>query len=102
MSENVAAGIPVQKEVLGIEEAKRERRPGLFAEKYGDKVRVVSIGDVSKEFCGGTHLTNTSEIGTFKIASEGAVAQGIRRLEAKTGKEAELFIEKKRSWSVQS
>ena len=95
VNENVAAGIPVQKEVLSIEEAKKKGALAFFAEKYGDKVRVVSIGDVSKEFCGGTHLTNTSEIGTFKIASEGAVAQGIRRLEAKTGKEAELFIEKK-------
>lgn len=95
VNENVAAGIPVQKEVLSIEEAKQKGALAFFAEKYGDKVRVVSIGDVSKEFCGGTHLTNTREIGTFKIASEGAVAQGIRRLEAKTGKEAELFIEKK-------
>ena len=96
VNENVAAGIPVQKEVLDIEEAKKKGALAFFAEKYGDKVRVVSIGDVSKEFCGGTHLANTSEIGTFKIASEGAVAQGIRRLEAKTGKEAELFIKKKK------
>ena len=95
VNEHVAAGIPVRKEVLDIEEAKKKDALAFFAEKYGDKVRVVSIGDVSIEFCGGTHLTNTSEIGIFKIASEGAVAQGIRRLEAKTGKEAEFFLEKK-------
>ncbi|MBI3617459.1 MAG: alanine--tRNA ligase [Candidatus Omnitrophica bacterium] len=97
VNEHVAAGIPVQKEVLSIEEAKKKGALAFFAEKYGDKVRVVSIGDVSKEFCGGTHLNNTGEIGTFKIASEGAVAQGIRRLEAKTGKAAELFIKEKES-----
>ena len=96
VNENVAAGIPVQKEVLSIEEAKKKGALAFFAEKYGDKVRVVSIGDVSKEFCGGTHLTNTSEIGTFKIASEGAVAQGIRRLEAKTGKRGRAFYREKR------
>ncbi|MBI5149661.1 MAG: alanine--tRNA ligase [Candidatus Omnitrophica bacterium] len=95
VNENVTAKIPVQKEVLDIEEAKKKGALAFFAEKYGDKVRVVSIGNVSKEFCGGTHLNNTSEIGTFKIASEGAVAQGIRRLEAKTGKAAEDFIKEK-------
>ncbi len=95
VNENVAARIPVQKEVLDIEEAKKKGALAFFAEKYGNKVRVVSIGNVSKEFCGGTHLNNTSEIGIFKIASEGAVAQGIRRLEAKTGKAAEDFIKEK-------
>ncbi len=95
VNENVAARIPVQKEVLDIEEAKKKGALAFFAEKYGDKVRVISIGDVSKEFCGGTHLNNTGEIGTFKIASEGAVAQGIRRLEAKSGKAAEIFIKEK-------
>lgn len=102
VNENVAAGIPVQKEVLSIEEAKKKGALAFFAEKYGDKVRVVSIGDVSKEFCGGTHLNNTGEIGTFKIVSEGAVAQGIRRLEAKAGKEAEFFITKKEALERES
>ncbi|MBI5415379.1 MAG: alanine--tRNA ligase [Candidatus Omnitrophica bacterium] len=95
VNEHVAAGIPVRKEILGIEEARKKGALAFFAEKYGDKVRVVSIGDVSREFCGGTHLKNTGEIGIFKIASEGAVAQGIRRLEAKTGKDAALFLKKK-------
>ncbi len=102
VSENVAAAIPVQKEVLSIEEAKKKGALAFFAEKYGEKVRVVSIGNISKEFCGGTHLKNTSEIGVFKISSEGAVAQGIRRLEAKTGKEAELFIQEKKAMERES
>lgn len=102
VNENVAAHIPLQKEVLGIEEAKSKGALAFFAEKYGEKVRVVSIGNVSKEFCGGTHLNNTKEIEIFKITSEGAVAQGIRRLEAKTGQEAELFIQQKQALERES
>ena len=78
----------VSVEVLPIEEARKKGALAFFAEKYGDKVRVVSIGDYSREFCGGTHLPSIDQVQAFKIVSEGSVAQGIRRVEAVTGTEA--------------
>ncbi len=75
----------VKKESMPIEKAKQSGALAYFAEKYGDTVRIVTIGPFSKEFCGGTHLKITGQIGPFKIISEGAVAQGIRRIEAFTG-----------------
>lgn len=75
----------VNKEVLPLEEARKRGALAFFAEKYGETVRVVSIDGYSKEFCGGTHLEATGQIGLFKITGESAIAQGIRRLEAKTG-----------------
>jgi len=82
----------VTKEVLSIEEARKSGALAFFAEKYGDTVRVVSIGKYSKEFCGGTHLDATGQIGLFKITGESAIAQGIRRLEAKTGTCAFAYV----------
>jgi len=86
----------VTTEVLPIGEAKKKGALAFFAEKYGATVRVVSIGDYSREFCGGTHVASTADIEALKIISEGSVAQGIRRVEAITGRAAvSEFLNKK-------
>ena len=87
VNDAILRGIPVVTEVLPIEEAKKKGAVAMFGEKYGDVVRVVEIGDVSMEFCGGTHLDNTAKVGLFRIKSEGSVASGVRRIEAITGKQ---------------
>lgn len=86
VNDAILAGYDINTKIMGIEEAKQEGAMALFGEKYGDQVRVVSMGDVSKELCGGTHLTNTAKIGAFNIISEGSVASGVRRIEAIVGK----------------
>ncbi len=87
-NEIILEDIPVTTEVKDIETAKADGARALFGEKYGDLVRVVSIGDFSQELCGGTHLNNSSQIGSLRIINETGTAAGIRRIEAVTGNAA--------------
>ncbi len=82
----------VTPKVMPIEEARNSGAIAMFGEKYGDQVRVVKMGPASTEFCGGTHVDNTSEIGLFKITSEGSLSSGIRRIEAMTSKGAFNYL----------
>ena len=84
VNEKIMAAIPVTTDVLALEDAKKTGATALFDEKYGDTVRVVSMGDFSKEFCGGTHVSNTAELGLFKIVSEESIGSGIRRITSLT------------------
>ncbi len=85
VNEKIAEAITVDTKVLNIEDAKKTGAKALFGEKYGETVRVVCIGEFSKEFCGGTHVNNTGVITAFKLVSEAGIAAGVRRIEALTG-----------------
>jgi alanyl-tRNA synthetase len=97
VNENIKKDSCVRIDELSLEEAKKKDVIALFGEKYGDVVRMVSVGDYSKELCGGTHVMRTGEIGIFKVISESSIASGMRRIEAITGKSAYEKIQQEES-----
>lgn len=97
VNQKIMEALPATKQEMAIEDAKNTGAKALFGEKYGDVVRVVSMGDYSVEFCGGCHVNNTAEIGLIKILSESGVSAGIRRIEAITGLNVINYIYEKES-----
>jgi len=92
VNQKIQENVPVATGVMSMDEAIKEGAIALFGEKYGDTVRMVSMGDFSKELCGGTHARLTGDIGLFKITSEGGIAAGVRRIEAVTGRGALDYV----------
>ncbi|MGI5948856.1 alanine--tRNA ligase [Peptoniphilus sp.] len=92
VNEKIFEALPVNTTITSLDKAKEMGAIGLFESKYSDEVRVVTMGDFSSELCGGTHVSNTSEISMFKILSEGGISSGIRRIEAITGPEVYNYL----------
>ncbi|WP_330176779.1 alanine--tRNA ligase [Streptomyces sp. NBC_01498] len=94
INEVLARELDVQAEVMSIDEAKKQGAIAEFGEKYGERVRVVTIGDFSKELCGGTHVGNTAQLGLVKLLGESSIGSGVRRIEALVGVDAYHFLAK--------
>ncbi|MBA2473752.1 MAG: alanine--tRNA ligase [Pseudonocardiales bacterium] len=92
VNEVLLRSLPVTAEVMPLQDARRDGAIAMFGEKYGDAVRVVTIGDYSKELCGGTHVPNSADIGLIKLLSEASIGSGIRRVEALVGLDAFRFL----------
>ncbi|STX37895.1 alanine--tRNA ligase [Legionella feeleii] len=92
VNDRIRANDEVETQIMSLDEAKRSGAVALFGEKYSDAVRVLSLGDFSKELCGGTHAARTGDIGLFKITAEYGVASGVRRIEMVTGAYAQAWI----------
>ena len=93
-NDTIRKNLPVQTEVCSLEDALKTGATAVFDEKYGATVRIVKMGEMSMELCGGTHVQRTGDIGLLKVVHESAIAAGVRRIEAVTGKEALLYVQK--------
>ena len=95
VNQKIGEDITVETSIKSLEEAKKEGATALFGEKYGDQVRVVTMGDFSKELCGGTHVSSTGKINKFKIKHDKAISSGIRRINAITHNQVDLYLKEK-------
>jgi alanyl-tRNA synthetase len=98
VNEQIRQNLAVETRIMDYKQAKATGAIALFEERYGDRVRMVQLGDFSQELCGGTHTVRTGDLGLFKILSEGSVAAGVRRIEAVTGKEALKTVQQEELW----